>query len=685
MKSLIIVESPTKAKTFGKILKSEDTVVFATMGHIRDLPKSKLSIDVEKDFKPTYINLKDKNKIITELKKLAKNSDTIYLATDSDREGESISYHIAYILGFIKENWPEFKLIQKKGKDLKRIVFHEITKEALEEAIKKPITLRAHLVKAQQARRILDRIVGYELSPLLWKKMGKYWLSAGRVQTVALRFIVEREKERNKFKQEEYKQIFGVFGENLKIKAQLKQIGDKQVSETVKLKLFAGDYSYTRTIINNKNIKKILSEIKEDSYKVLDVAETITKKQPAPPFTTSMMQQEAFSKLGLSSRATMRLAQNLYEAGLITYHRTDSFYLSPKFISQARNFISKRFSKDHVPQTPNFFKNKSKNAQEAHEAIRPTKLTPTIEPQGRTITKRHVKLYELIFKRAVASQMSPAKIKNIRIKILGNKYKYLFSSSFQKVLFGGFLDLINPDFVKKTSAIPQVKKDSNIKLIEIETEDKKTMPPPRYNDASLIKVLEKSGIGRPSTYAPIIYLLQQKKYVEKSEKKQFVPTVLGIKISDYLSSAFPDILNIGFTAKMEDGLDKIAKDKETISNILSPFYKTFKKDVEKRKNDKTKIQVEEKTDEKCPKCGAPLVIKFSRFGKFYACTNFPKCKFTKPFITYVKDVVCPKCGGRIVVRRTRKGKRFYGCENYPKCDFSSWKLNTINKKGEKKS
>ncbi len=674
MKNLIIVESPTKARTFNKLLHDKDTEVFATMGHIRDLPKKKLGIDYKENFKPTYVILDNKKKIVSELKKLKKNSDTIYLATDPDREGESIAYHVAWVLGFVEENWPEFEL-RKGDKKIKRIVFHEITKEALENAIKNPTEIRSLLVKAQQARRILDRVVGYELSPLLWKKMGKYWLSAGRVQTVALRLIVEREKEIRSFKKEPYAQIYGVF-KKLPQKAKLKSIGGKSVEKKETKKLFVGSYTYTSTTLSPLKAKEIAKKAKLDEYFLKNIVVTQFTRTPFPPLTTSLMQQEAYSKLGFSSRATMRLAQNLYEAGLITYHRTDSFNLSNKFIQAARSYIKKRFTEKYLPKEKFVYKTKSKNAQEAHEAIRPTQLKE-IQP-SKNITRRHVALYNLIFRRAVASQMKPAQLKNIKLEIESKKFQYLFATSLQKIVFSGFLKLLSPQLLNKDISIPELKQGENIELKDIEVEEKETKPPPRYNDASLIKTLEAEGIGRPSTYAPIITLIQQKRYVEK-EERYFIPTILGEKISDYLSESFPDIFNINFTAKMEDGLDNIAQGKENMQNLLTSFYRPFKNELEEKKRDTTKIKVFEETDEKCPKCGAPLVIKFSRFGKFYACSNFPSCKFTKPFIKYVKDVRCPECGGRIVIRYTKKGKKFYGCENYSKCKFSTWKLSEIKK------
>ncbi len=669
MAALIIVESPTKARTFNRILKGADYYVYATMGHIRDLPSSKIAIDYEHDFKPDYKIIKTKDKVVKELKQLAKKYKEVILATDPDREGESISYHVAYLLGHIDENWPDMSF---KGNDgLKRIIFHEITPAALEEALAHPQTLRFDLIKAQAARRILDRIVGYELSPLLWKKMGKNWLSAGRVQTVALRLIVEREKEIKKFKLEDYFQIFGLFKDGEQIQAKLTGKGGVAYEQKFSIDLFTGTYTYTKTTIGKENLDSLIADIKNDIFKVEDVKETIQKRFPPAPFTTSTLQQESFHRFGYSSKMTMRLAQDLYEQGLITYHRTDSFNLSEEFTRKTKEYIEKTYGNDYSLSEIRVYKTKSKMAQEAHEAIRPTKLTPTIEIEGKIISG-HLKLYKLIFERAVATQMKEAAIKSMKIIILGEK-SYRFESDLQKVLFDGFLRVANPEYAAKNQNSSTIKKGEILKLVELTPQASQTKPPPRFNDASLIKTLEEKGIGRPSTYAPIISLIQEKNYVEK-ENKTFIPTILGNAISDYLSSAFPTIFALDFTANMEGGLDEIAAGHKDFIPLLADFNKPFQTDLKIKKEDKQVIDIEEKVDEKCPKCGSPLMIRFSRFGKFMACSNFPTCRFTKPFLQFVPEKFCPLDKGRIVVRYTKKRKKFFGCENYPKCTYSAWRL-----------
>ena len=671
---LIIVESPTKAKTFNKILKGKSYFVMASMGHIRDLPKSKLSIDIDDNFKPSYTIIKGKEKIVNLLKKNSRGKEEIILATDLDREGESIAYHIAYVLGMIDEKWPNFSF-KKTAKNIKRIVFHEITEEALKNALRSPEKIRDNLVKAQQARRILDRLVGYKLSPLLWKKMGKFWLSAGRVQTVALRFIVEREKEIRKFKKEKYFQIDCLFTKDKdRLTARLIKKDNQSYEKTTRLNLFAGEYVYKRTTIDKVNYDEIVKDLKNDNFWISEVKEIITKRTPPPPLTTSLLQQRAFSLFGYSSKMTMRIAQNLYEAGLITYHRTDSFNLSQSFLNKAKKYIKKKFGDRYLVTKGRHYKTKSKNAQEAHEAIRPT--DPNREPekinQTKKISFRHLKLYKLIFARAIASQMKEAQIKNTRVRI--SSYKgYLFKSSWQKIIFNGYLAVLNQKIANQEEMKTNWQKNDKLDLGKVISEEKIVSPPPRYNEASLIKTLEDKGIGRPSTYAPIVSLIQTKGYVEK-ETGRLSPSLLGEKISDYLSQSFPKIFDINFTAKMENNLDKVAFNKLGPVKLLADFYKPFIKEVEKQKKEKKVINIEEKTSEKCPQCGSPLVIRYSRYGKFYGCSNFPQCKFTKPFLEYVKDRRCPECGGKIVIRYTKKRKRFYGCENYPKCQFRSWRL-----------
>lgn len=665
--SLIIVESPTKARTFNRILKGKDYFVFATMGHIRDLPGKEIAIDFEKNFKPKYEVITKKQKIVTQLKALAKKNKDIILATDPDREGESISYHVAYLLGFVREKWPNITLLRQEH--LKRIVFHEITPRALTEALKNPSVLRIDLVKAQQARRILDRVVGYELSPLLWKKTGKNWLSAGRVQTVALRLIVEREKEIRSFAKSTYFQIYGDFTSSIKLRAKLIKKDAIPYETTTILKLFAGDYSFTGTLITAELAETIKKEITLDNFTISEVSEEIKKRYPPPPFSTSLLQQEGFYKFGFSSKMVMKLAQDLYEKGLITYHRTDSFNLSTPFVFAAKKYIEETYGKAYALEKPRGYRTKSKLAQEAHEAIRPTKLNAKL---GEKLTTNHKKLYQLIFDRAVSTQMKEAEIKLIKVHIVSQK-KYEFESEFQQVVFDGFLKVLNPEFVAKNIKPVTIKKNESIKLDTLEVKEQMTLPPPRYNEGTLIRILEERGIGRPSTYAPIISLIQDKGYVEK-DGRYFVPTPLGEPISDYLAKSFPTLFDINFTASMEEGLDDIANNGKELLSLLTDFYGPFSKQVQDQNKSKELITIKEETTEKCVKCGKGLIIRYSRFGKFYACSGYPECKFIKPFLKFIPNKFCPTCGGRLVVRFTKTKKRFYGCEKYPDCKYSTWKF-----------
>lgn len=675
--ALIIVESPTKARTFNRILKGQDYFVFATMGHFRDLPSKSMSIDFEHDFKPDYQIVGNKQKIVDELKKLAKNNKEIIFATDPDREGEAISYHAAHVLGMVKDKWPELKM--DEDNPLKRIVFHEITQRALKEALENPETIRWDLVKAQQARRILDRIVGYELSPLLWDKMGKNWLSAGRVQTVALRLIVEREKEIRTFKIEDYFQIYGNFESKESIRAKLVSKDGVAYEKKTILKLFAGDYEFAKTAIVSTNVEDIKKDVEADKYTVVSIKEEIKPKYPPPPFTTSLLQQESFHKFSFSSKMTMRIAQDLYERGLITYHRTDSFNLSTHFVFAAKDYIEKTFGKEYALEKPRGYKTKSKLAQEAHEAIRPTKLDVSVDSINvdKKITQNHKKVYKLIFERALSTQMKEAQVKHVDIIIDGKK-GYRFLSEMQEVVFDGFLKVLNPEFVNKNKVVIIPKEGESLKLETLELQDSKTNPPPRYNDATLIKILEEKGIGRPSTYASIISLIQDKNYVEK-QFRNFSPNKLGEAISDYLSEAFPDIFSLDFTAGIEEHLDQIAEGQEDMIKVLRDFFEPFQVHLKVMKKDKKKIDVEEIVEEKCEKCKSQMVVRFSKFGKFMACSKYPACKFTKPFLHFVNGKFCPECNGKLTVIFTKSRKKFYGCENYPKCKYSSWTLKPTTK------
>lgn len=699
--ALIIVESPTKARTFNRILKGKDYYVFATLGHIRDLPSEKIAIDYTKNFQPDYKTLKGREKVVAQLKKLAEKNDEIILASDLDREGESISYHIAYILGFIKEDWPDFSISTKKKK-LKRIVFHEITQKALDEALSNPGELRPALVKAQQARRILDRIVGYELSPLLWKKTGKNWLSAGRVQTVALRLVVEREKEIEAFNKENYFQIFGEFNPTHvilgrsktttpesqedpgqarmttdRLRAKLIEKDGVAYEQTFTLKLFDGEYQYTKGTINKDQVAPLSAELNKDKYEISEIKEDIVSRYPPPPFTTSLLQQDAFNQFGYPAKMTMRLAQNLYEKGYISYHRTDSFNLSTQFVFAAKRYIEETHGAKYALEKPRGFRNRSKMAQEAHEAIRPTRLDKDTKEifADKNLTANHKKIYDLIFRRAVATQMKEAEVKQIKIHIKSKK-GYVFEAESVQVLFDGFLKVLNPNYAQNHMQKISLKLGEPMKLLSLEEKENETKPPYRYTEASLIKTLEEKGIGRPSTYAPIISLIQEKLYIIR-DGRYFTPTPLGTGISDYLSTAFPTLFDINFTASMEEGLDEIAAGEKDLVGTLKEFFTPFKETLEKQKDTKDTIEFKEEPSEPCPTCGKPLTMRFSKFGRFMACSGYPSCKYTKSILKEVPGKICPKDGGKIVVRYTRSKRRFFGCENYPKCTFAAFTFNEL--------
>ncbi len=678
--ALIIVESPTKARTFNRILKmdgkGDEYYVVATMGHIRDLPGSEMAIDFKDHFRPKYEYISKRQKVIDQLIALGKEHDEIILATDLDREGESISYHVAYILGLIKENWPDIAFADV-SKKIKRIVFHEITATALKEALENPSELRIDLVKAQQARRILDRIVGYELSPLLWKKTGKNWLSAGRVQTVGVRLVVEREKERTTFGQEPYILMTGTFQiEGNEVFAKLKKIKGESIEISNTIKLYAGEYSYTKTSITPENADSVKTNLMGTTYTVADMKAVVSNRFPTPPYTTSLLQQDAFFKCGFSSKQVMSLAQSLYEMGHITYHRTDSFNLSTQFVFRAKDYIIEKFGPEYALEKPRGYRTKSRSAQEAHEAIRPTKLIEVddLGKKKESLTVNHKKLYKLIFDRAVATQMKEAELRTVTFDLVSPQSD-VFEASATKVVFDGFLRLMETT-KQEDRELAQVKEGTSATISAIEAKEQKTSPPPRYNEASLIRTMEEEGIGRPSTYAAIITLIQVKGYVEK-DGRYFIPTVVGTAISDYLSNSFSHIFELDFTSDMENKFDEIAEGKADVVHILDEFYKPFIGELEEQKKKVGMIAIKEETSEKCVKCGKPMIIRFSKFGKFYACSGYPSCKTTKPFLFAVKNRKCPKCAGDIVVKFTKTRKKFYGCSNYPKCDFSAWALNKI--------
>lgn len=652
MSKLIIVESPAKAKTIKNFLGSEYKVI-ASKGHIRDLPKSSFGIKIDGDnFTPEYRISSDHSAIVKEIKELAKSADTIYLATDEDREGEAIAYHIATAIG-------------KKPETLPRIVFHEITKGAIEAALANPRKLDMNSVNAQQARRLLDRIVGYKLSPLLNIKIQR-GLSAGRVQSSALKILVDREREIREFKPIEYFSIDTKFKDDLEV-----ELIEFQGSKIEKL-----------TITNAQRAKYILDNIKDDKFKVKSIESKERKTNPQPPFMTSTLQQSASNRLGFSPKKTMMLAQSLYEGvqtnsgfmGAITYMRTDSLNIAKEALNAARELIKSEFGSKYLPKTANIYTTKSKGAQEAHEAIRPTNLSFTPQIASQYLDKDMLRLYTLIYNRFLASQMSPSvcEIQNIIIKGENCEFKLLG----KKVSFDGFYRVYGD--MDKDKILPPLKIDDNMSIQSIESTKHETEPPSRYSEAGLVKKLESLGIGRPSTYAPTISLLTSRDYV-KVEKKQLIPNDIAFTITSVLEDNFKDIVDSEFTSKMEEKLDDIAENKADWQEVLSNFYHPFIKQIDEGKTNIKSQKVAEPIGEKCPDCGGELVKRKGRFGEFIACLNFPKCKYTKNLANSNKfekkepskiGIQCPDCGGELVERIGKKGK-FYGCANYPKCNFLS--------------
>ncbi len=662
MKKLIVVESPTKAKTIGKFL-DKDYEVIATMGHVRDLPSERFAVKItgKKNFKfePQYKIVPNKRPIVAQLKESIKKAEQVVLATDPDREGEAIAYHVMELGTHAK---------RKKGADkFSRIAFHEITKKAVEEAIAKPRTLDSNLVNSQQARRVLDRIVGYKLSPLLWRKVRR-GLSAGRVQSVAVRLIVEREAEIKAFKTKGYFRLWAVFKTKggKEFVTELARVKEKKVESKQKFDLFAGSYQVVQTIFEKeKEVDKLISSLSFSAV-VEKIEEKEKLRYPLPPFTTSKLQQTASRSFGWSSRLTMGVAQSLYERGLITYHRTDSTSLSSAFVEKARGVIEKDHGKKYLPAEAKFYKTKSKLAQEAHEAIRPTKPGKGKLVKG---NKRQQRLYQLIWQRALACQMNPAVI--AATKVIVKDGDYYFGASGTRLVFPGFSKVYPVVFSE--NELPKLKEKEKLTYAHLGVTDHQTKAPPRYNEASLISILEKEGIGRPSTYAPIISLIQKRSYVEKEEGK-FLPTSLGQAVNDFLVKHFPDILNLPFTAKMEDDFDEIAAGKKEWMKVLGKFWGPFIKKVDqtKEKSERVKIEVEE-VGEKCPDCKkGDLVIRIGRFGKFIACSTYPECKYTRAIVNKA-DFECQDCGAPAVIKKTKRGKMFYGCSNYPGCNWASWK------------
>ncbi len=640
-KNLVIVESPAKSKTIEKYLGSDYKVV-ASMGHIRDLATSGkfgLGVDVDNDFKPTYIPIKGKSKKITELKKLSKESDKVILASDPDREGEAIAWHLKDALALKKDNY-------------KRVEFHEITKDAVTNAFKNPRDIDMDLVKSQETRRILDRIIGFRLSKLMQSKTGGK--SAGRVQSVALKLIVDREREIASFVPEEYYTITAKFKE---FDADLEKYKNKKIE-----------------IKSDEEAENILNNL-SDTYKVSDIEKKDKKKASRLPFKTSTLQQMAANKLNFPSSKTMRIAQKLYEGidigsetvGLITYMRTDAERLAPPFINETLPYIEEEYGKNYVGYVKKAKKND--NAQDAHEAIRPTSIKRTPEKLKKYLTNDEYKLYKLIYTRALASLMSDALVTTTSVSLLNNDY--LFKTTGSVLKFDGYLKVYSEYEANEDVIIPDIAEDASFIAEEVVKEQHFTKPAARYTESSLIKELESLGIGRPSTYATIIETIKARDYVTVEDKK-FIPTKVGFEITDKLQEFFKDIVNVKYTSEMESDLDLIADDKKDNIKVLRDFYDTFEPLVETAFKNMEKAKAEE-TGEMCPNCGSPLVKRKGRYGEFIACSNYPECKYIQKKEKVIEEIIpCPKCDGKIIVKKTRKGKEFYGCSNYPKCDVAYW-------------
>ena len=648
---LIIVESPAKANTIKKFLGGSTKVV-ASMGHIRDLPKSKMGIDIEHDFEPEYINIRGKGDLIKSLKKDAKQAKKIYIATDPDREGEAIAWHLA-------------KILEDEKDKIVRVTFNEITKNAVQKAIKEPRDIDINLVDAQQARRVLDRIVGYKISPVLWKKVRR-GLSAGRVQSVAVKLIVDRENEIEKFIPEEYWNIY----------VNLEDIKTKKEFEAH----FYGKDGKKLEIHSNDEVQVILNNIKDAKYIVSEVKKGEKKRTPAPPFTTSTMQQEASRKLGFTLKKTMSIAQGLYEGvkipekgtvGLITYMRTDSTRISEEARSVAKTQITKLYGENYYE---NRYYRTKKDAQDAHEAIRPTYID--IEPDSikNSLTNDQYKLYKLVYNRFLASQMAPAVYDTMSVNIKANAYD--FKANGQTLKFKGFMTLYvegtDKEEKEEEGMLPGLEENQEVKLKKLNPKQSFTEPPPRYTEASLVKALEEKGIGRPSTYSPTITTILERRYIEK-EKKQLYPTELGKVVNKLLTENFTDVINVEFTAKIENEFDEIAEGHEKWKKMIREFYGPFEEEVEKVEKELEHVEmVDEVSDVKCEKCGRMMVYKYGRYGKFLACPGYPECKNAKPIVETI-DVPCPKCGATVQVRKTKRRRNYYICENNPaSCDYISW-------------
>lgn len=650
MKNLVIVESPTKAKTIKKLL-GRNYKVMATVGHLRDLPKSTFGIDIENNFEPKYINIRGKGPIISELKKEAKKADHIFLATDPDREGEAISWHLSHILNL-------------DPKDDIRVEFNEITKNMVTQQIKHPRSIDLDLVDAQQARRVLDRIVGYKISPLLWKKI-KGKLSAGRVQSLVLKLICDREEEIREFIPEEYWSIQGIVLKNRKkITSDYYGLFDEKKDKKQELK-------------SKDEVEKVLSELNHEEFTVASVEEKKKNRFPYQPFTTSTMQQEASRRLNFKTGKTMLLAQSLYEGvdlpkegsvGLITYMRTDSTRVSEEAVGKAKAFITEEYGKEYCGFRKNT-SSKKKGVQDAHECIRPTDVNRTPASVKGSLSKDEHKLYSLIWSRFVASQMAAAVFNTMTVRLKSGRH--VFRTNGQQRVFDGFLKVYSYG-EQKDNILPSLETGQTLKVKEIIPEQHFTQPPARYNEASLIKLLEELGIGRPSTYSPIISTIQSRYYVTLEEKR-FVPTELGETVNEILTEYFPDLVNESFTASMEEDLDLIAQGDMAWKDLVSGVYGRLKKDLDRAEEEIEKVEIRDQpTDVICEKCGRNMVIKMGPYGKFLGCPGFPQCKNTKPLEEEI-GVKCPKCHeGEVVLKRSKKGRKFYGCNRFPDCDFVSW-------------
>lgn len=667
-KSLVIVESPAKAKTIGKFL-GRTYQVKASMGHVRDLPKSQFGLDVENNFEPHYITIRGKGKVLQELREAAKKADKVYLATDPDREGEAISWHLMIALGLDEER-------------ARRIEFHEVTADAVRHAVKHPRGIDQHLVDAQQARRVLDRVVGYQLSPLLWAKVRR-GLSAGRVQSVATRLICDRQDEIDAFEPQEYWTVDVTLRPRPEANG---QVGTGPSSRTTQEKGRPPAFFVARVerrdgekleLSNEAEARRVVEELASLEARVASVEEKQRRRSPYAPYTTSTLQQDASHRLRFSASKTMRLAQQLYEGlslgpegstGLITYMRTDSTQISAQAQAEARAFIEETYGPDFRPARPPRYKNR-KGAQAAHEAIRPTSVRRTPDQVAPYLSRDQLRLYRLIWERFVASQMSPARYQTVSVRVAAGPYELRATGS--RLVFPGFLQVYKVDEDDTSKMLPPLVEGQRLDQLERKPEQHFTQPPPAYTEASLVKALEELGIGRPSTYAPILETIQKRGYVELVDRK-FQPTELGRVVVDLLKEYFPNIVDVAFTARMEAALDEVEDGKQDWVSLIRTFYGPFQDQLEHARATADRVQLaDEETDEVCEKCGRKMVIKHGRFGRFLACPGFPECRNTRPILEKV-GVDCPECGQALVKRRSRRGKTFYGCSNYPDCRFVMW-------------